>query len=154
MRALVGELKPDAGRVTLGSTVRLGFVEQSRFLPPDDSVYQVISGGLEEITVGDRTFPVMAYIAKFNLSNLAKKPVKSLSGGERSRVHLARTLRYPTNLLILDEPTNDLDVDTLRSLEEAIEVCPLCSIASDTMNTSPMVMRCAGLQRMCLYRVA
>ncbi|CAE7804575.1 ettA, partial [Symbiodinium sp. KB8] len=122
MRLIAGELQPDSGEIEVGKLVQLGHVEQSRYLPPEESVGSVISEGLTEIDVGlSRPVPVMAWLSKFNLGPMAKKPVKALSGGERSRVHLARTLKRPCNVLILDEPTNDLDVDTLRSLEEALE---------------------------------
>lgn len=121
MRVIAGELEPTAGELEVGSLVKLGHVEQSRFLSPEETVGSVISEGLTEIAVGSTSVPMMQWLAKFNLSTMAKKRVKSLSGGERSRVHLARTLKRPCNVLILDEPTNDLDVDTLRSLEEAMD---------------------------------
>jgi len=122
MRLIAAELAPDKGEVEVGRMVTLGHIEQSRHLEPDETVGSVISEGLSEIDVGaSRPVPMMAWLSKFNLSQMAKKPVKALSGGERSRVHLARTLKHPCNVLIMDEPTNDLDVDTLRSLEEALE---------------------------------
>jgi energy-dependent translational throttle protein EttA len=128
MRVLSKEIAPTSGEVEIGPSVKLGHVEQSRFLPPEETVGEVISQGSTTIDVGTASIPIMAWLAKFNLSSMAKKRVKSLSGGERSRVHLARTLRDPCNVLILDEPTNDLDVDTLRSLEEALEEYNGCAL--------------------------
>jgi energy-dependent translational throttle protein EttA len=122
LRIIAGQLAPDAGTVRVGATVQLGFVSQMRDeLIENQRVVDVVGAGSDTVTVGDLEMPVRQYLASFNLvGELQTKVVKSLSGGERNRVHLARVLRHPANLLMLDEPTNDLDVDTLRSLEEAL----------------------------------
>ena len=121
-RMLVGLEQPDSGTVTVGSTVDIGYVDQSRdALDPIKSVFEEISGGHDTIELGKRTVNARSYVAKFNFMGPdQQKKVGKLSGGERNRVHLAKLLRGGSNLLLLDEPTNDLDVDTLRSLEEGI----------------------------------
>ena len=122
-RMLVGEEQPDSGAMRIGPTVELGYVDQNRdALDPQKTVYEEISGGYDNIDMGDRRVPSRAYVAKFNFQGTdQQKLVGTLSGGERNRVHLAKLLRRGSNVLLLDEPTNDLDVDTLRALEEAIQ---------------------------------
>ena len=121
-RMIVGEEKPDGGTLRLGETVELAHVDQSRdVLDPEKTVWEEISGGEEEIQVGERRMNSRAYVAGFNFKGSdQQRKVGALSGGERNRVHLAKLLRSGGNLLLLDEPTNDLDVDTLRALEEAL----------------------------------
>ena len=119
---IVGEETPDDGDFRCGDTVQLGYVDQSRdALEGDKSVWQEISGGLDEITLGKRTVQSRAYCSWFGFRGAdQQKPVGQLSGGERNRVHLAKMLKSGANVIMLDEPTNDLDVDTLRALEEAL----------------------------------
>ena len=121
-RMITGQEQPDAGTLRLGETVQLGYVDQSRdALKGDRSVWEEISGGHDEITLGKRTVASRAYVSWFNFKGRdQQKLVGQLSGGERNRVHMAKLLRSGANLLLLDEPTNDLDVDTLRALEEAL----------------------------------
>jgi ATP-binding cassette ChvD family protein len=121
-RMIVGEEKPDTGTLRLGETVRLAYVDQSRdALDAAKNVWQEISGGEEAIQVGRREVNSRAYVSSFGFKGPdQQKLVGSLSGGERNRVHLARLLRSGGNVLLLDEPSNDLDVDTLRALEEAL----------------------------------
>jgi ATPase subunit of ABC transporter with duplicated ATPase domains len=106
----------------LGETVKLAYVDQSRdVLKGDDNVWQAISEGADLLELGKRTVPSRAYVSGFNFKGAdQQKPMSALSGGERNRVHLARVLKLGANVLILDEPTNDLDVDTLRALEDAL----------------------------------
>ncbi|MFO7166521.1 MAG: energy-dependent translational throttle protein EttA [Chloroflexota bacterium] len=128
-RMIIGEEKPDAGELIVGSTVRLGYVDQSRTLDPNKTVWEEISGGDEEIRLGNRTVNSRAYVARFNFTGSdQQKKVGSLSGGERNRVHLAKMLRSGANVLLLDEPTNDLDVHTLRALEEALQNFAGCAV--------------------------
>ncbi|MCZ6782522.1 MAG: energy-dependent translational throttle protein EttA, partial [Proteobacteria bacterium] len=120
-RMLVGEEKPDDGSLLVGETVELAYVDQSRDLDPDKTVWEEISGGEELMRVGRREIQSRAYVASLNFKGAEQqKLVGSLSGGERNRLHLAKLLKSGGNVLLLDEPTNDLDVDTLRSLEEAL----------------------------------
>lgn len=120
-RMIVGKEKPDAGTLRLGETVKLGYVDQERELDPEKSVWDVISGGHEVLKLGDRDMPSRAYVGRFNFGGSdQQKKVKDLSGGERNRVHLASMLKEGANFILLDEPTNDLDVNTLRALEEAL----------------------------------
>ncbi|MFM7291411.1 MAG: energy-dependent translational throttle protein EttA [Planctomycetia bacterium] len=121
-RMLVGQEKPDTGTIKTGHTVDVGYVDQNRdALDPDKTVFEEISGGHDTIELGKRTVNARSYVAKFNFMGPdQQKKVGTLSGGERNRVHLAKLLRGGANLLLLDKPTNDLDVDTLRSLEEGI----------------------------------
>jgi sulfate-transporting ATPase len=117
-----GKEKPDSGNVKVGPTVKMAFVEQSReSLEGDKTVWQVVSGGLDNITVGKFVMPSRAYLGRFNFKgNDQQKLVGNLSGGERGRLHLAKTLASGGNVLMLDEPSNDLDVETLRALEDAL----------------------------------
>jgi sulfate-transporting ATPase len=121
-RMISGQEKPDSGNVKIGATARLAFVDQSReSLSADKTVWQDVSGGLDNITVGKFVMPSRAYIGRFNFKgNDQQKLVGSLSGGERGRLHLAKTLAQGGNVLMLDEPSNDLDVETLRALEDAL----------------------------------
>ncbi len=121
-RLIVGEEKPDSGELELGETVQLAYVDQSRdALDPQKTVYDEIAGGEEQIRVGKRDVSSRAYVASFGFKGAEQqKRVGMLSGGERNRLHLAKLLKSGGNVLLLDEPSNDLDVDTLRALEEAL----------------------------------
>jgi sulfate-transporting ATPase len=122
-RMIVGQEKPDGGLIRIGDTVKLGYVDQSRdTLRADKTVWEEISDGKDEIELGKKKMPSRAYCAAFNFKGAdQQKKVGQLSGGERNRVHLAKMLKSGANVLMLDEPTNDLDVDTLRALEEALQ---------------------------------
>jgi sulfate-transporting ATPase len=121
-RMIQGVETPDSGTVEIGQTAKLAFVDQSReSLDGSKTVWQDVSGGLDNITVGKFIMPSRAYIGRFNFKgNDQQKLVGNLSGGERGRLHLAKTLAQGGNVLMLDEPSNDLDVETLRALEEAL----------------------------------
>ncbi len=120
-RIIAGREEPDDGALTIGSTVSIAYVDQSRELNADNTVYQEVSEGRDTIDVGKREMNSRAYLASFNFRGAdQQKRVGDLSGGERNRLHLAKLLKSGGNLLLLDEPTNDLDVDTLRALEEAL----------------------------------
>jgi ATP-binding cassette ChvD family protein len=121
-RMLVGQDKPDSGTIKVGDTVKLAYVDQSRdALDGSKTVYEEIAGGSDVIVVGKREMAARAYVGGFNFKNTdQQKLVKELSGGERNRVHLAKVIKSGGNVLLLDEPSNDLDVETLRALEEAI----------------------------------
>ena len=122
-RMLAGQEEPDSGTIKVGETVELGYVDQSRqSLDDSKNVWEEISGGTDVIELGKRTVPSRAYVGSFNFKGAdQQKKVGQLSGGERNRVHLAKMLKSGANVLMLDEPTNDLDVETLRALEEALE---------------------------------
>jgi sulfate-transporting ATPase len=130
LRMLLGELEPDAGELKAGETVQIGYVDQTReSLVGSHSVWEEISGAEDTIVLGKRQVPSRAYCAWFGFRGSdQQKPVQSLSGGERNRVHLAKLLKAGGNLLLLDEPTNDLDVDTLRALEEALLSFAGCAV--------------------------
>jgi len=121
-RMIAGKEQPTSGNVKIGPTAKMAFVEQSReTLEDDKTVWQDVSGGLDNIVVGKFVMPSRAYIGRFNFKgNDQQKLVGSLSGGERGRLHLAKTLAQGGNVLMLDEPSNDLDVETLRALEDAL----------------------------------
>jgi sulfate-transporting ATPase len=121
-RMIQGVEQPDSGEVLIGKTARLAFVDQSRAsLANEKTVWEDVSGGLDNITVGKFVMPSRAYLGRFNFKgNDQQKLVGNLSGGERGRLHLAKTLAQGGNVLMLDEPSNDLDVETLRALEEAL----------------------------------
>jgi ATP-binding cassette ChvD family protein len=129
-RMVTGQEAPDDGTLRIGDTVVLGYVDQSRdALEDDKNVWEEISGGLDVVELGKRTVQSRAYVAGFNFRGSdQQKKVGQLSGGERNRVHLAKMLKSGANVLILDEPTNDLDVDTLRALEEALLEFAGCAI--------------------------
>jgi sulfate-transporting ATPase len=120
---------PDNGSLRIGPTVTLGYVDQNRTLDPDKTVYEEITGGVDNLVVGGREMHGRAYVASFNFRGSdQQKKVGTLSGGERNRVHLAKVLKEGANVLLLDEPTNDLDVDTLRALEDAVEAYAGCAV--------------------------
>ena len=121
-RMIVGGETPDSGTLRLGDSVVLGYVDQSRdTLDPNHTVWEEISEGLDELELGKRKMASRAYVGAFNFRGAdQQKKVGQLSGGERNRVHLAKILKSGANFILLDEPTNDLDVDTLRALEEAL----------------------------------
>ena len=127
-RMIVGQEMPDAGTLAVGSTVQLAYVDQSRAqLDPNKTVWEEISGGSEQLVIGDRTVNSRAYVGRFNFSGTdQQKRVGMLSGGERNRVHIAKMLKSGGNVILLDEPSNDLDVNTLRALEDALETFPGC----------------------------
>ncbi len=129
-RMIAGQDTPDTGSISLGDTVSLGYVDQSRAeLDPDKTVWEEISEGLDEVELGYRTMQSRAYVSQFNFKGAdQQKKVGQLSGGERNRVHLAKVLKFGANVILLDEPTNDLDVDTLRALEEALIDFPGCAV--------------------------
>lgn len=124
-RMIAGEEQPDSGSIDLGSTVQLAYVDQSRELDGNNTVFEEISEGSDIITVGTYETPSRAYCGRFNFKGSdQQKFVKDLSGGERNRLHMAKLLKEGGNVLLLDEPTNDLDIETLRALEEAILAFP------------------------------
>jgi ATP-binding cassette ChvD family protein len=128
-RMIIGQEKPDGGKIRIGETVVLGYVDQSRALDPDKSIWQEISGGADQLKIANRDVNSRAYVARFNFSGTdQQKKIGSLSGGERNRVHLAKMLKEGANVLLLDEPTNDLDVNTLRALEEALDNFAGCAV--------------------------
>ncbi|MEZ4318654.1 MAG: energy-dependent translational throttle protein EttA [Myxococcota bacterium] len=129
-RMIVGEEQPDSGSLTVGETVKLAYVDQHRDdLDDDKSVYENISGGNDLMLVGTREVNARAYTSAFGFKgNRQSQKVGTLSGGERNRVHLAKLLQAGGNLILLDEPSNDLDVATLRSLEGALETFPGCAV--------------------------
>ncbi|MGB5051247.1 MAG: energy-dependent translational throttle protein EttA [Caldilineaceae bacterium] len=122
-RMITGDEQPDKGTMTVGSTVQLAHVDQSRdALDPDKTVWQEISEGNEQMKLGDRMVNSRAYVSRFTFGGTdQQKKVGTLSGGERNRVHLAKLLKSGANVILLDEPSNDLDVNTLRALEDALE---------------------------------
>ena len=122
-RMITGQEKPDAGKLTVGATVQLAYVDQSRDdLDANKTVWQEISDGNEQLKLGERLVNSRAYVSRFTFSGTdQQKKVGSLSGGERNRVHMAKLLKSGANVILLDEPSNDLDVNTLRALEDALE---------------------------------
>jgi len=127
-RMIAGTEQPDSGTITIGETVNLAFVEQSREnLDDSKTVWEEISGGQDILHIGNYEVPSRAYAGRFNFKGGdQQKRVGELSGGERGRLHLANTLKQGANVLLLDEPSNDLDIETLRALEEAIQTFPGC----------------------------
>jgi len=130
LKMITGSETPDSGKIKIGETVKLGYVDQSRdTLSANKTIYEEISDGNEEIDLGDITVKSRAYCSTFNFKGSdQQKIVGQLSGGERNRVHLAKMLKQGANVILLDEPTNDLDVDTLRALEEALLDFAGCAI--------------------------
>jgi ATPase subunit of ABC transporter with duplicated ATPase domains len=126
----IGREQPDAGKLVVGETVKISFVDQERSaLDPEKTVYQEISQGAEIITIGKREVNSRAYCGFFNFKGAdQQKLVGKLSGGERNRVHLAKLLIEGGNVILLDEPTNDLDIETLQSLESAIQEFAGCVV--------------------------
>ncbi|WP_238010290.1 energy-dependent translational throttle protein EttA [Dactylosporangium sp. AC04546] len=129
-KTIVGLEKPDAGSVRVGDTVQLSYVDQNRSgLDGDKTVWEVVSDGLDHLMVGKVEMPSRAYVAAFGFKGPdQQKPTKVLSGGERNRLNLALTLKIGGNVILLDEPTNDLDVETLSSLENALLEFPGCAV--------------------------
>lgn len=128
-KMIIGLEKPDSGTLTIGETVKLGYIDQNRPLDPSKSIWEEISGGQDIIKLGTREVNSRAYVSRFNFSGSdQQKKVTELSGGERNRVHLAKMLKEGANVLLLDEPTNDLDVNTLRALEEALLEFAGCAV--------------------------
>jgi ATP-binding cassette ChvD family protein len=120
-RMITGEETSDSGEIRIGSTVKLGYIDQNRPLDATKSVWEEITGGTEFVKLGNREVNSRAYVGRFNFAGSdQQKKTRELSGGERSRLHLAKMLKEGANVLLLDEPTNDLDVNTLRALEEAL----------------------------------
>ena len=121
--------RPDAGTLTVGETVSIAYVDQSRTLDGARTVYEEVSQGRDTIEVGKRELNARAYLSSFGFRGPdQQKLVKDLSGGERNRLHLSKLLKSGGNLLLLDEPTNDLDVDTLRALEDALVQFAGCAV--------------------------
>jgi sulfate-transporting ATPase len=129
-RMIMGQEKPDKGTIKVGDTVKLGYVDQSRdALADDKSIYDEISEGIDFLQLGERSVNSRSYVSSFNFKGQdQQKRVGILSGGERNRVHLAKMIKRGGNLLLLDEPSNDLDVDTLRALEDGLEKFPGCAV--------------------------
>jgi ATP-binding cassette ChvD family protein len=128
-RLITKQETADSGAIRIGETVQLAYVDQSRTLDPNKSIWQEISGGADTLKLGNREVNSRAYVGRFNFSGSdQQKKVSMLSGGERNRVHLAKMLKAGANVLLLDEPTNDLDVNTLRALEEALENFAGCAV--------------------------
>jgi ATP-binding cassette ChvD family protein len=126
---ITGREIPDAGSIQIGETVKLAYVDQGRELDPDNSIWEEITGGNEQLELGNRIINSRAYVARFNFSGSdQQKKVGAISGGQRNRVHLAKMLKEGANVILLDEPTNDLDVNTLRALEEALENFVGCAL--------------------------
>ncbi len=129
-RMIMGEDTPDSGEFKVGETVKIGYVDQKhKDMDPEKTVYEVVSGGADNIEIGGEKINARSYISRFNFGgNSQSKKIKVLSGGERNRLHLAMTLKTEANVLLLDEPTNDLDVNTLRALEEGIQNFAGCAV--------------------------
>jgi sulfate-transporting ATPase len=128
-RMITGQEQPDSGSFKVGDTVKLAYVDQDRPLDGDKTIFEEITGGQDQMMLGDKLVNSRGYVARFNFSGGdQQKKVGVLSGGERNRVHLAKIMREESNVLLLDEPTNDLDVNTLRALEEAVENFAGCAV--------------------------
>ncbi len=128
-RMITEQEQPTRGTIRKGETVTLAYVDQSRTLDANKTIWETISDGQDVVQLGSREVPSRAYVARFNFSGSdQQKKVSQLSGGERNRVHLARMLKEGANVLLLDEPTNDLDVNTMRALEEALENFAGCAV--------------------------
>ena len=129
-RMIMGVEQPDKGKIKIGDTVKLGYVDQSRdALDDQKTIFEEIAEGVENLQMGEKSIPSRAYVSSFNFKGQdQQKKVGVLSGGERNRVHLAKMIKRAGNLLLLDEPSNDLDVDTLRALEDGLEKFPGCAV--------------------------
>jgi ATPase subunit of ABC transporter with duplicated ATPase domains len=129
-RLIMGQEQPDAGTFDVGETVKIAYVDQTHHdLLPEKSVYEVISQGVESFRMGGRDVNARAYLSKFNFSGAdQEKKIGVLSGGERNRLHLAMALKEEGNVLLLDEPSNDIDVNTLRALEEGLDDFAGCAV--------------------------
>jgi len=128
-RMITGQEKPDTGTIRKGDSVVLAYIDQSRALNGNKTIWEEITDGQDQLKLGSRNVNSRAYVARFNFSGSdQQKQVGMLSGGERNRVHLAKMLKEGANVLLLDEPTNDLDVNTLRALEEALENFAGCAV--------------------------
>jgi ATPase subunit of ABC transporter with duplicated ATPase domains len=128
-RMITGQDQPDSGSFKVGDTVKLAYVDQSRELDPEKTIWEVISDGQEVLNLGSLEINSRAYVGRFNFSGTdQQQKVGLLSGGQRNRVHLAKILKEGANVILLDEPTNDLDVNTLRALEEALENFGGCAV--------------------------
>jgi len=128
-KMIVGEESLDSGEISIGSSVQLSYVDQSRNLNDNNTVWEELSDGQDVITIGNYTTPSRAYCGRFNFKGSdQQKRVGDLSGGERNRLHLAKLIKSGGNVLLLDEPTNDLDIETLRALEEALLAFPGCAV--------------------------
>ena len=128
-RMITKQEEPDSGTIKIGETVQVAYVDQSRTLDSNKSIWEEISGGEDVLKLGNREVNSRAYVGRFNFSGSdQQKKVSMISGGERNRVHLAKMLKEGANVLLLDEPTNDLDVNTLRALEEALEDFAGCAV--------------------------
>ncbi len=128
-KMITGQEQPDSGTIKVGETVKIAYVDQNRALDPNKTIWEEITGGQEQIELGSRLVNSRAYVGRFNLSGSdQQKKVGVLSGGQRNRVHLAKVLKEGANVILLDEPTNDLDVNTMRALEEALENFGGCAV--------------------------
>ncbi|MBA3029029.1 MAG: energy-dependent translational throttle protein EttA [Desulfobacteraceae bacterium] len=128
-KMIVGKEKPDQGELRIGETVKLSYVDQDRALDMNKTIWEEITGGNEQVELGNKLVNSRAYVAKFNFSgDDQQKKISTISGGQRNRVHLAKMLKEGSNVILLDEPTNDLDVNTLRALEEALENFGGCAV--------------------------
>ena len=129
-RLIMGQETPDAGTFDVGETVKVAYVDQRHHdLLPEKSVYEVISQGVESFRMGGRDVNARAYLSKFNFTGAdQEKKIGVLSGGERNRLHLAMALKEEGNVILLDEPTNDIDVNTLRALEEGLDDFAGCAV--------------------------
>ncbi|MBL8189207.1 MAG: energy-dependent translational throttle protein EttA [Acidobacteria bacterium] len=128
-KLITGQEQPDSGTFKTGATVQLGYVDQSRTLDPEKTIWEEISDGQDQIQLGTKLVNSRAYVSRLNFNGSdQQKKVGMLSGGERNRVHLAKMLKSGANVLLLDEPTNDLDVNTMRALEEALENFAGCAV--------------------------
>ena len=129
LKMITGQEKPDSGTFRIGEKIKLAYADQTRTLDPEKSVYEEISGGQEILELGARKINSRGYCSSFNFQGTdQQKKISMLSGGERNRVHLAKTLKEGANVILLDEPTNDLDINTLRALEEALEEFAGCAV--------------------------
>jgi ATPase subunit of ABC transporter with duplicated ATPase domains len=128
-RMIAGQEQPASGTIRIGETVKLAYLDQSRNLDPNKSIWEEITGGQEQIELGKQLVNSRAYVSRFNFSGSdQQKKVGLLSGGMRNRVHLAKMLKEGANVILHDEPTNDLDVNTMRALEEALDNFGGCAV--------------------------